>query len=417
MEWIEEPERKIPVLSNVELLVCGGGVAGGAAAVCAARNGVGVLLIEKNGFLGGLVTSALVITTPPLDNGINLEISKRMKEKAAYSPCLNSGEEIEWLNMHAIDPEIFKIEYTKMLQEAGVDILLHTYIVGTIMDGHIIKGAIIENKAGRQAILFKMVIDATGDEDIAAFSGAPFKKVKKPMTLMFNMVGVNVPVVIQNIGNWGNLKKVVREGINKGELLFELGTQMDFGAPGVHAEKLVYDDEINVWSGNLLNMDGLNPKEVTTAELVTREHAVRLASFLKKRIPGFEKSRIEYTAPHVGIRATRQIIGRSSPSMKDVMANKFKDTAVKPYVGADLRLPYGSLLPQNVDNLLVAGRCISAQEEAMGQLRLIPVCSATGQTAGTAAALALKQNISPCQLEAPLLQKILGNQGVNLGLD
>jgi hypothetical protein len=416
MNWITEPERKTPVIADVDLLVCGGGFAGVSAAVCAARNGAEVVLLEKYGFLGGLVTSALVITTPPLNNGINSEIAKRLREKAVYTPCRHSGEEVEWLNMHAMDPEVIKYEFLQMLQENKIHFLLHTYIVGTFMEGQRIKGIIMENKAGRQAILAKMVVDATGDADVSSFAGAPFRLVRKPMTMMFNMVGVNVPVVLDRIGNWGNLKKLIQEEINRENLSFDLGINAEFGAPGVHAEELVYDDEINVWSGNLLGMDGTDPRDLTKAEVITREHVQKMADFLKRNVPGFEKSRIEVTSTQVGVRATRQIIGKASPSPDEVKNKIFDDTVVKPYEHSDMRLPYGSLVPQNVENLLVAGRCISAAEEAMGQLRLIPVCSATGQAAGTAAALALQQKKTPPELEVPELQRILGDQGMDLGL-
>ena len=413
MEWISEPERKIPVIDNVDLLVCGGGFAGVAAAISAAKNGVKVMLLEKYGFLGGLVTAALVITTPPLNNGLNIEICRRLKEKSVYARCENSGEEIE---LNALDPEIVKYELFHMLQEQGVDFLLHTYIAGSITEGNLIKGVIVENKAGRQAILAQIVVDATGDADVAAFAGAPFRLVRKPMTMMFNMVGVDVKRALEKLRTWGRIREVVKEAIEKGELSFDLGVFRNFGAPGVSLEKLVYEDELNVWSGNLLDMDGTNPKDLTRAEVITREHAMKLAIFLKSRVSGFEKSRIEYTATQVGVRATRQILGEAIPSMEEVMKKKFADTVVKPYAHAEMRLPYGSILPQRVENLLVAGRCISAEEEAMGQLRLIPVCSATGEAAGTAAALAIHNEISPRRIDVSLLQKTLGKQGVNLGL-
>ena len=187
MDSITEPERQTPIVASVDLLVCGGGFAGFAAALSAAKLGSDVLLLEKYGFLGGLVTSALVITTPPLNNGINLEIADRLKQKNVYIPCKHSGPDTEWLEMRAVDPEIVKYEFVRMLQEKGVDMLLHTYIVGPIMERNVIRGVIMENKAGRQAVLAKMVVDATGDADIAAFASAPFREVKKPMTMMYNM--------------------------------------------------------------------------------------------------------------------------------------------------------------------------------------------------------------------------------------
>lgn len=414
MDWITEPERRTQVVADADLLVCGGGFAGVAAAVSAAKNGAKVLLLEKDGFLGGLCTAGLVITTPPLNNGINMEFARRLKEKAVYAPCRNSGAEVVDLNMHSIDPEILKYEFVRMLQEHSVDILLHTYIVGPIMDGKAVKGIVMENKAGRQAVRAKMVVDATGDADIAARAGAPFRLTKKPMTMMFNMVGVNVDQALAHFGNWGSVRKVVKEAIDKGELSFDLGLYPEFGAPGVYIEKLVYEDELNVWSGNLLGMNGIDPRDLTQAEIITRDHVMRLAAFLKKNIPGFEKSRIEYTAHQVGVRATRQIIGEASPTTDEVRNKKFPDTVVKPYAKSEMRLPYGSILPQNVENILVAGRCISAEEEVMGQLRLLPVCSATGEAAGTAAALALKQGVNPRHLPILHLQKTLMEQGVNL---
>lgn len=414
MEWITEPEKKIPVIENVDVLVCGGGFAGVAAAVSAAKSGVKVLLLEKYGFLGGLVTAALVITTPPLNNGINREIHQRLMSRSVYARCQNSGEEDE---LHAIDPEILKYELFALLNESGVDFILHTFIVGCIADGNVIKGVIIESKAGRQAVLARVVVDATGDADIASFAGAPFRLAKKPMTMMFNLVGVDIKRALGQLGgNWGNIRKQVQEGIDKKELTFDLGVFRNFGAPGISAEKLIYNDELNVWSGNLLDLDGTKPRDLTQAEVTTREHVFRLVDFLKRKVAGFEQARIEYTATQVGVRATRQIIGESMPSMEEVRKEKFADTIAKPYLQQEMRLPYGSILPQKIDNLLVAGRCISASEEAMGKLRLIPVCSATGEAAGTAAALAFRQEVFPRNLDRRLLQDTLRKQGVDLGL-
>jgi hypothetical protein len=416
MEWITEPKRRTQVIADVDLLVCGGGFAGFAAAMSAAQMGANVLLVEKYGFLGGCVTAALVITTPPLNNGINLEIADRLKTKGVYVPCRHSGPDTEWLEMRSIDPEIVKYEFVRMLRERGVGILLHTYIVGAIMEGDVVKGVFIEHKSGRQAIFAKMVVDGTGDADVAAFSNAPFREVKKPMTMMYNMVGVDVEKALNKIGNWSNLKTFVKEAMDKGELPFDLGIYPDFGAPGVHAEELVYSGEINVWSGMLNGMSGIDPWDLTQAEITTREHVMRLTKFLKSNIPGFEHSRIECTATQVGVRASRQIIGEASPTINQVNSYKFDDTVAKPYARSEMRLPYGSILPQEVDNLLVAGRCISAEEEALGMLRLWPVCSITGQAAGTAAGLALKEKTTPRNLDVSLLQKSLEEQGMDLGL-
>ena len=411
---ISEPERKTPVVAEAEVLVCGGGFAGVAAAISAARNGAKVLLLEKDGYLGGLCTAGLVITTPPLDNGLNEEIARRLQKKGAYVPTRNSEAEIVGLNFHALDPEILKYEFLQMLFEQRVKILFHTYIVGPILEGQTITGVLMENKAGRQAVLAKVVVDATGDADVAASAGAPFRLFRKPMTMMFNMVGVDVETVLARVGNWGGIRKLVKEGMDQGKLAFDIGLLPQFGSPGVYMEKLVHDGQVNVWSGNVLDLNGVDPFDLTRAEIVTREHVMRLAAFLKENIPGFEKSRIEVTANQVGVRASRQIVGESAPNLHQVKSNVFPDTVVKPYAGSEMRLPYGCLLPRGVENLLVAGRCLSAEEEALGQLRLLPVCSATGEAAGTAAALAHEKGIFPRDLEMKLLQRRLTEQGVRL---
>jgi len=416
MDWIVEPERKTPVVADADVLVCGGGFAGVAAAVCAARQDVRVLLLERYGFLGGLVTGGLVITTPPLDNGINREIGERLRRKRVYAPLQRPGAEMIALKMHAIDPEVVKQELVDMLQEVRVELLLHSLIVGSIVEKGVVKGVLVENKAGRQAILAKIVVDCTGDADVAAFAHAPFRVVRKPITMMFNMAGVDIDRVLARVGNWSNLKTIVTDAVAKGDLSFELGTTLEWGTPGVHAECLLHPGEINVWSGNLRGRDALDPKQLTEAELITRDHVMRLVAYLQEHIPGFEGSWIELTSPILGVRATRQILGGISPNMQAVRNTTFADTVAKPYAEDTIRLPYGTLLPQGVDNLLVAGRCISAEEEAMGQLRLIPVCSATGEAAGTAAALALRSGVIPAKLDISHLQRVLAKQGVDLGL-
>ena len=251
---------------------------------------------------------------------------------------------------------------------------------------------------------------------MAAFAHAPFRVVKKPITMMFNMAGVDVDKVLSRVGNWSNLKQFVTEAVARGELKFELGTTLEWGTPGVHAECLIHPGEINVWSGNLRGADALDPQQLTAAELITREHVMRLVAFLRGHVPGFEQSWITLTSPILGVRATRQILGGISPNMQEVRNTRFADTVAKPYAEDTIRLPYGTLLPQGVDNLLVAGRCISAEEEAMGQLRLIPVCSATGEAAGTAAALALaERRDAPAKLDIAQLAGAAGQAGSGPG--
>ena len=415
MGWIVEPEKKIQVIEEADLLVCGGGVAGFAAAVCSARNGAKVLLLEKYGFLGGLVTGALVLTIPPLNNGFNLELGERLKKVNSYSPLREPGEDIRHHQLHGIDPEILKYEMVQILKEEKVRLLLHTHVTKSIVEDRQVKGVVIESKAGRQAVLAKLVVDATGDGDVSALAGAKYEMSDPPLpvTMMFTMVGVNTKRVLSRIGNWSNLRKFVEEGIRNGKLNFDLELYSKNKAPGVHAETLLYADQLNVWAGSLGGINALNPKELTQAEIITREHSMRLATFLKKNLEGFENSRIECTSAQVGVRETRRIVGGMMPSLEEVNAGKFENTVAKPYAHDEMQVPYNSLLPQGVENLLIAGRCISVKQDALVKLRLVPACLATGQAAGTAAALALREGVTPRELNVTSLQKTLIDQGVD----
>ena len=417
MKHITEAARQTSVFAEVDVLVCGGGSAGVAAAVCAARTGARVLLIERYGYLGGLATGGLVITVPPLDNGINSEIREKLERADVYRQGENLGDDPSVDGLIAVDPELLKHQFTTMLLEAGVDLLLHTYIVQAITEDGAVTGVIVENKAGRSAILAKVVVDVTGDGDVAASAHAAFVMEKRPLpvTLMANVGGVDRDKAIGQLGHWGNLRKLVAEGVESGELEFDLEVHSRYFAPGVFAADLCHPGEVNLWPGSMFGVDGLDPRQLTLAEIVTREHAMRLVHFLKRRLRGFEGSWLEYTANQIGVRETRRIVGGCAPTLREALAGTCADTVAKPYSRRRMRIPFGSLVPRTVDGLLVAGRCMSAQQDAMVQLRLIPVCLATGQAAGTAAALAARAGVTPRDVEVATLQRALASQGVDLG--
>ena len=182
------------------------------------------------------------------------------------------------------------------------------------------------------------------------------------------------------------------------------------------AAELCYPGQINLWSGSMFGVNGIDPGDLTKAEIVTRQHTMKLIAFLKERLGGFEHARLECTAVDVGVRGTRRVTGLASPSLHDVMTTSFADTVAKPYARRAMRIPYRSLVPRDVDGLLFAGRCLSAEPDAMVQLRLIPVCFATGQAAGLAAALAARQQVAPRDLAVEQIQDGLGRQGMELGL-
>ena len=420
MNFVTEPERQIPVIYEADVLICGGGFAGVAAAVAAARNGMSVMLIEKYGFLGGLATGALVITTPPLNNGINREIAKRLMSWGSYAPdpsrefTANSDDIDGLAGLKPYDPETTKFEFVRMLLDQKVEILFHSYIAGVYQSNDRIQAVFVENKAGRSAVRAKMFVDATGDADIAVFAGAPVRVVERPITMMFNMADVDTDKALEHLGSWGALKKVVRKAVENGELQFSQKTDPDFGAPGIFAANLIHKGQIGVWGGMLYSNRILDPREKTRAEIVTRNEAFLLARYLSRNIPGFENARLEQMSTEVGIRATRNLDGLYTPSKEEVIRGDFPDTVVRPYLNKSLALPYRSLLPQRISNLLVAGRCISANDAIMGRLRLIPVCSATGEAAGVAASIAVKQGLDAPAVDVDELQSKLNDQGVQL---
>lgn len=419
MSHITEPSRQTPVFAEVDVLVCGGGVAGVAAALCAARKGADVLLLERYGYLGGLATGGLVITVPPLDNGFCTEVRLALEAARTYQVCENLGDDPSVDGLIAVDPEVLKQTLVTMLQGAGVRLLLHSYVAQALADETgALSGVVVENKAGRSAILAGVVIDATGDGDVCASAGARchLDDQLPPITLMSNVAGVDSARAMAQIGSWGKLREFVAEGIRRGELEFDLEIASKGFAPGILAADLCYPGEVNLWSGSLFGVNALDPDELTQAELVTRNHTMRLVAFLRRNLAGFENARLEYTAPQIGVRGTRRLAGVCSPGLRDVVKGQVPDVVAKPYAGRRMRVPYGSIIPEEVDNLLVAGRCMSAEPDAMVQLRLIPVCIATGQAAGTAAALSLSHGVIPRALDVEVLQRDLHAQGMDLAL-
>ena len=418
MEHITEPSRETPVIARVDVLVCGGGSAGVAAAVSAARMGAKVMLLERYGSLGGLATGGLVITVPPLDNGINLELRDELVRADVYHEGEDLGDDPSVDGLISVDPELLKHRFMAMLLQAGADVLLHTYIVQAVHGDGVARGVIIENKGGRAAILAGTIVDASGDGDVAASAGACFAMADEPLpvTLMANMAGVDTQRVIEELGNWGALRRIVEEGIAAGELDFDLEVHTKYYAPGVFAAGLCHPGEINLWPGSMFGVNGLDPVQLTRAEIVTRDHLMRLVAFLRRKLPGFEHAWLEYSANQIGVRETRRIIGGCSPTLDEALAGNCADPVARPYANRRMRISYGSLVPADLDGVLVAGRCMSAEQDAMVQLRLIPVCLATGQAAGTAAAMAADAGIRPRVVDVARLQAELIGQSVDLGI-
>jgi len=383
---IFEPAREIPIVAEADVLVVGGGTAGLPAALAAAREGADVLVLEKYGYVGGASTGGLVITLPADRQGvITGELEERLLEVGGAAIMDN-----DWL---AWCPETLKWMGLKLLEEAKARMLFHSWCVGCSVEDGVINGVIIESKAGRQAIKAKVVVDCTGDADIASFAGAPYVKgdedgKMQQVTMMFMMSNLD-------------------------EEKFKSGKPEQKPPQRMHGVLTnIYYGHFNVWGGRIGDIDGTNPWDLTKAENELRKQVFEWATWMKQNASGYEDAYISMTSPQLGIRETRRIVGEYCLSKADWDAKTmFADHIGFAYV--DKSIPYRAILPQEVDNLLVAGRCISHDRDILDPIRLIPPCMVTGYAAGMAAALAIQGGVPPRKLDVAKLQASLKQSGIS----
>ena len=385
MKTVFEPGREINVIAEADVLVVGGGTAGLPAAVAAARLGADVLVLERYGYVGGASTGGLVITLPADRQGvITREIEGRLLEVGGAA-IMDDG----WL---AWCPEMLKWLGLKMLEESKVRMLFHSWCVGCVVKDGKIDGVIVESKAGRQAIKAKVLVDCTGDADIAAFAGAPYVKgddsgKMQEVTMMFMMSNLD------------------EEKFKSGKPLSNPPQRMSRRVTNI------YPGHLKVWGGRIGDIDGTNPWDLTRAENELRKQVIEWALWAKQNMPGCEEAYISMTSPQLGVRETRRIEGEYWLSKSDWDAKTiFSDHIGFAYV--DKSIPYRAILPQKVDNLLVAGRCVSADRDILDPIRLIPPCMVTGYAAGMAAALSVQDNTPPRKLDIAKLQSSLKKAGV-----
>lgn len=418
-ENVVQPKRDVPVLHKTSVLVVGGGPAGTAAAFCAKRMGVDVTLVERYGYLGGLATGGLVLGIFPLYDrsnkqviyGVGEEFMKKLdvmkygiidRNKAPIYPT--------------IDAEAFKFLLADMVLDSGVTTFLDCWGVDAIVDSKgAVRGAVFESKSGRQAILADIVIDCSGDGDIYAAAGAAFEKVKTNIGLI-SRIG-NIDVVDMAPGKGSEDPGAEHRSIvgKPDEGRPSKGRVTDFNG---HAGNSTPAPHVN-W----LNMrgpvgDALDIADLTELELKHRRGTWSNVEKLRQR-PGNEQVYLAETAPQLGVRLSRLLDGCKKLTAQEIRNGaKFKD--VIGYSGAyanapEFQIPYGSLVPAKVENVLAAGRCISAEFEVADITRLIPVCWVTGQAAGIAAALCIQDNCKPRNVSVAKLQEILHQQGAYLG--
>ncbi|MFB3883276.1 MAG: FAD-dependent oxidoreductase [Armatimonadota bacterium] len=405
-----------------QLVVAGGGPAGLAAAVAAARRGVATILVERYGFLGGMATAALVnpfmMWEPgqqPLVRGIFQEVLERLSAKGGFSSPRQPS---------AFDPEALKIAADEICAEAGVEVKLHTFLTAAATKGGRITSIATESKSGRRSLRARLFIDCTGDADLAHRAGVACEigraedGLTQPMTLNFRMAGVEIermPPGAEINRRYDAAKAEGRVRCPRENVLFFYAIQPDV----VHFN-----------TTRVVGKSGVEAGDLTSAEIEARRQTQDLVRFLVSDIPGFEHAYLQRMATQIGVRETRRIRGEYTLTADDVLAGrKFPDGIARSAYPIDIHsptgagtvirgvpagdyyeIPYRCLVPVGVDNLLVAGRSVSATHEAQASLRVMPQCFAMGEAAGVAASLAIERSISPREVDGAELRAIIERQ-------
>lgn len=454
-----EYRRQVPVRDEVDVLVVGGGPAGIAAAMAAARGGARTMLIERYGFLGGNMTAGLVgpcMTAYSLDGseqligGIFDEFVRRMEAiggalhpsgipgGSPYSGFIAYGHE----RVTPFDPEAAKTIAIRMCREAGVQVMFHTFVADALTsregDGRPrVDGVVTASKGGLAAVRARVTVDCSADADVAARAGARFEigrqsdGLMQPMTLFFRVSHVDDAVVEAYVQSHPEDYRPFASIVARAQ------QESRFPAPrrGVGLYKTLEPGVWRINTSRVLKRDGTNPVDLTAAEIEGREQVMALLAFFRSDLPGFENCRLMDTAAQIGVRETRRIVGEYTLTLGDLKnGRRFDDVIALCGYPVDIHDPTGSgggvthelavanayeipfrvMVPQDVDGLLVAGRAVSATHEALAAIRVMPPCFAMGQAAGSAAALAVPAGIAPRAVPIAALHARLCKDGAIL---
>ncbi len=431
--------RELPVVREIEVLVCGGGYAGFGAALCAARNGAKVLLVEQLSALGGLATMGYVALTFSYIEGIGYELFHALQQNGAVKGRF-------------LDVEKTKVILEQMLLREGVEILYNTSVVDSLVEDDTIQGVVIFNKGGFQAIRAARVVDATGDGDVAAFAGVPYEcgcpeleNYNQATSLVMHVGNVDYQKY-RSIPSLQTLwREKIEQAVSSGEYPYMIDKRVNWvvvvpGRPEAHSELYI----CYAHSRNCRCLDGF---DLTRQLLEQRQQCQWTIEFCRRNIPGFQQAWLIDTAPLLGVRESRRIkceyqltgddlvnnarfpdaIARGMHAfdahhptepghIKHIVRNNAQGQPEKQYVGPGQwrEIPYRCLVTLKIDNLLVAGRNFSADFMGQSGNRLVLECLNMGQAAGTAAALSWRAGVTPRQLDCKQLRARLVEMGINL---
>ena len=403
MNVVREPARDIPIVREVDVLVVGGGTAGIAAGLAAARNGAKTLVVESRECLGGQMSAGLVLLWPSAVSyvpgesffgGITCELGEKMVEMGVGGRPAGPG------TVYRYDPEAMKVLCLELFEEADVQLRLRSHVANVLMDGNRIDSVIMESKSGREAVRAKVVIDCTGDADLLAFADAPFEETSTNISLMYKIVNVDNDRMNAHFKEhdrdefWAKTKEMGMDHIP--------GTAgISPNMPNVALSGISFPDR-----------SCIDADDLTYIEVEARKRIWRTLEYLKKNLPGWEHAAVVETSSQIGGRLSRWVDAEYNLSPEEQKEGaRFEDAIAQwSFTGDNIHdIPYRAIVPKTIENLLVGGRMVRP-----AALRIIPACIMTGEAAGVAGAMAAASDTPVGRVEVKSLQKRLVEQGVVL---